>query len=360
MEQTFTEEGLIAQFLSALQEAPETVAHVVSREVGSNQDRVDAIIEAQIGGEPVVLIVEVKRSAFPRDVREAVWLLRKNLDRQSPSDRQSVPMVIAESISPGARSLLRDERVGYYDTSGSLYVPARRAYLFVDKPIPKRQARTLNALFTGRRAQVLHAIWLSREDWFGVHEIAQRASASATTASETLIALERQEWVVSKGLGPTKERRLSDPGALLDAWKTYQTSTRPTPLRHYFVPVSKFDQIISGLDSACAEHHATYAITGAAAAQIHAPYLSQVSQVQCRLAAGSAAEAVLETLDARPVREGWNLGVIESKSVDEFVFRQRISDAWFADPLQTYLDLLQGGGRSKEMAEHLRAERLNF
>jgi hypothetical protein len=62
---------------------------------------------------------------------------------------------------------------------------------------------------------------------------------------------------------------------------------------------------------------------------------------------------------ARAVREGWHLGVIESESVGEFAFLQRINDAWFADPLQTYLDLLQGGGRSKEMAEHLRTEPLS-
>ena len=357
MEEIFTEEGLLAHFLSALQEAPDTSAHITSREMGSDHG-VDAIVEARIGGEPVLLLIEAKRSAFPRDVREAVWQLRNYLTHQSPTGGQIVPMVIAESISPGARSLLREEHVGYYDTGGSLYVPARGAFLFVDKPIPKRQARSLNALFTGRRAQVLHAVWASREDWFGVHEIAQRASASPTTASETLIALERREWVISKGSGPTKERRLSDPRALLEAWTTHQASTRPTPLRHYYVPAPNIDDIILRLDRVSTEHRTNYAITGAAAAQAYAPYLSNISQLHCRLAAGPAAEAVLESLEARPVREGWNFGVIEAKSNGEFAFRQRINDAWFADPLQTYLDLLQGGGRSKEMAEHLRTERL--
>jgi hypothetical protein len=359
MKETFTEKDLIGHFLSALQEVPDTTANIASTEVSSSNGRADALIDAQIGGESVLLLVEAKRSAFPRDVREAVWQLRNYLAHHSSAARQIVPMVIAESISPGARSLLRQEHIGYYDTGGSLYVPARGAYLFVDKPIPKRHARSLSALFAGRRAQVLQAMWEDRQGWFGVHAIARRASVSPATASETLIALERREWVISKGSGPAKERRLADPRGLLDAWTAYQTAARPVPLRHYYVPGPKIDELVHHLDRSSEEHGATYAITGAVAAQAYAPYLSNISQLHCRLSAGAAAEAVLESLEARPVREGWNLGVIESKSAGEFAFRERINDAWFASPLQTYLDLLQGAGRSKEMAEHLRNERLS-
>jgi hypothetical protein len=109
MRVTFTEKDLIDHFLSALQEAPDTTANIASTEVGSSNGRADALIEAQIGGESVLLLVEAKRSAFPRDVREAVWQLRNYLTHHSPAARQIVPMVIAESISPGARSLLRQE-----------------------------------------------------------------------------------------------------------------------------------------------------------------------------------------------------------------------------------------------------------
>jgi hypothetical protein len=33
---------------------------------------------------------------------------------------------------------------------------------------------------------------------------------------------------------------------------------------------------------------------------------------------------------------------------------------WLASPIQIYLDLLRGEGRSKEMAEHFREERIGF
>jgi hypothetical protein len=76
---------------------------------------------------------------------------------------------------------------------------------------------------------------IANSDWFGVHEIAERAGVSPATASETLIAVERREWVEVRGAGPSKERRLNNPRALLDAWSNYQGSVKPKAVRHYYV-----------------------------------------------------------------------------------------------------------------------------
>lgn len=65
-------------------------------------------------------------------------------------------------------------------------------------------------------------------------------------------------------------------------------------------------------------------------------------------------------LDARVVSEGANLIVTETKSAAELLFRQQVGGAWLASPIQVYLDLLRGEGRAKEMAEHLRRERIGF
>ena len=62
--------------------------------------------------------------------------------------------LVAQSISPGAKELLRDERVGYYDSGGSLFLPAANIYVYVDKPPPKSLSRSIRSVFSGRRAQV--------------------------------------------------------------------------------------------------------------------------------------------------------------------------------------------------------------
>jgi hypothetical protein len=54
------------------------------------------------------------------------------------------------------------------------------------------------------------------------------------------------------------------------------------------------------------------------------------------------------------------LGIIEAKSQGDFLFRERERNVWLASPILAYLDLLQSDGRAKEMAEHLRLERIKF
>lgn len=43
-----------------------------------------------------------------------------------------------------------------------------------------------------------------------------------------------------------------------------------------------------------------------------------------------------------------------------FASREQVRSIWLASPIQVYLDLLGSEGRAKEMAEHLRKERIGF
>src|SRR5690606_33343139 len=103
--------------------------------------------------------------------------------------------LVAESLSPGAKELLRSEGVGYYDSGGSLYLPAPGAYIYIDKPPPKTLTKSVRTLFAGRRAQVLHALLVQHARWFGVTELAQQAMVSPATASQVLSELERFDWL---------------------------------------------------------------------------------------------------------------------------------------------------------------------
>jgi len=85
-------------------------------------------------------------------------------------------------------------------------------------------------------------------------------------------------------------------------------------MRRFFVPSVKTDAVAARLEGVCSSRGIDYAITYEAAAQRYAPFLSSVSQVRVRLPAGSATEAALGELGARPVSEGANLAVIDAKS----------------------------------------------
>lgn len=352
-----SERELINQFLAALRSLPEVQAELER----AGAPELDAQLALDVAGKPVHALVELRKVVYPRDVRQLVWRIR-DLARQQPAGEsgEALPVLIAESISPGAKELLHAERVGYYDSGGSLYLPARGAYLYVDRPPPKSLSRSMRSLFTGRRAQVLHGLLVRHQDWFGVKVLAEQTLVSPATASQVLTEMERFDWLESRGQGPSKQRHLREPAALLDAWAKELSSIRPPALRRYFVPAMKPDGLMERLGQVCEAHNVDYAVSFESAAQRYAPFLSAVSQVRCRLLAGSVGDAAIADLGARVVSEGANLAVIEAKSAGDLLFRERVGGVWLASPIQVYLDLLRGEGRAKEMAEHLRRERIGF
>jgi len=215
-------------------------------------------------------------------------------------------------------------------------------------------------MFSGRRAQVLLALLVQHQEWFGVMGLAQRAMVSPATASQMLTELERFDWMESRGQGPSKKRHLREPAALLEAWVKQLASLRPLSLRRYYVPAVKADTLLERVGEVFEAHDAQYAISHEAAAHRYAPFLSSVSQVRTRILIGSNADAAIGDLGARVVNEGANLVIIEAKSPGDLLFRERVGGIWLANPVQVYLDLLRGEGRAKEMAGHLRKERIGF
>lgn len=353
-----TERQLLDGLLETLLELPET--QVKLRGVNERPDgsgwKHDAQVDLWMGGTTTTLLVEVKKTLYPRDVRQALWRFRDFASRIP----HSVFFLVAESISPGAKDLLREWRVGYYDSGGSLFLITDNIYAYVDKPPPKSMSKSIRSLFSGRRAQVLQAVLMWQGEWIRVKDLAEEARVSSATASQVLMELERFDWVVSRGQGPSKERQLRKPSDLLDTWVTRLLEMQPLAMRRYFVPLVRAEGLVEKLGKACAENEVEYAITHEAAGQLYAPFLSTISQVRCRMLAEPSTDEVLNALGARSVTQGWNLGVIEVKSSGELLFRNLVNGTWLANPVQVYLDLIRSEGRAKELAMHLRKERIGF
>lgn len=353
------ERALIEQFLESFRGLPgvRTEPGALNSAAEVADQGFDAKVDLSFAGKSLVLLLEVKKAVYPRDVRQLLWQLRA-LNLGQSADAQ--PLLLADSISPGAKELLRAEHVGYYDSGGSLFLSAPGVYIYIDKPPPKTLEKSVRSLFSGRRAQVLHALLIHHDDWFGVTEVAERAHVAPSTASDVLSELDKFDWLVSRGQGPGKERHLREPAALLDAWGKQTASSRAPALRRYYVPGLKADALVERLAQVFDAHQVDYAVSYEAAAQRYAPFLSGISQVRTWMPPDSGADAAIAELDARVVSEGANLAVIETKSAAELLFRQQVGGVWLASTIQVYLDLLRGEGRSKEMAEHLRRERIGF
>ncbi|MDB5931065.1 MAG: hypothetical protein JWR60_2772 [Polaromonas sp.] len=359
-----TESQLIDQFLETIQALPDMHAE---RNDQANEKlpgirRCDAQIDVQIAGRSFTLLIKIQKTVYPRDVRQALWQLEQavQISPKAQSGYESVSMLVAESISPSAKALLKDARVSYYDSSGSLFLLAPGVYLCIDKPETKILFKTVRSLFSGRCAQVLHTLLMRHQHWFKGKELAEQALVSPATASQVLTELERFDWTVSRGKGPSKERRLSEPAALLDTWVKQLALLRPALLRRYYVPFVKPEALPEHLALVFSTHEASYAISAEAAAQRYAPFLSSVSQVRTRLLVGPVADAAITALGARVVSEGANLVIIDAVLPGELILREHVGGLWLASPVQVYLDLLRGEDRAREMAEHLRKEWIGF
>lgn len=360
------EQQMVERFLDALRAMPEVCAEVELDSPAQTRAKpswnYDARIGLQLDGRAVTLWVEIRKSLYPRDVRQILWRLRelRGEDSPVPDSRKEVFLLLAKSISPGAKDLLRKERVGYYDSGGSLFLSTNGIYLRVDKPAPKSMTRSMRSLFSKRRAQVLHALLIHHTEWFGVTALAKQSKVSAATVSEVLMQLERFDWLTSRGKGPRKERYLREPAALLDTW-IKQLDTIHQPVRHRLhAPAMQPNELIRKIGDIFETHSVEYAITHEAAGQCYAPFLTGFSQVHCRLLPDKAVDRALKEFDACAVSEDSNLTIIEIPSPDELLFRKQVDGIWLASPIQVYLDLMRGEGRSREMAEYLRREKIGF
>lgn len=352
------EEELLDELSHALSALPGASVYQRASEprVGSRYAP-DGVLDVDLNHHRFKLVVEAKRELFPRDVRQQVWRLRDYLNQMDDAG-EKVPMLIAGAISKGAREILQQERVGYFDLGGSLFVQSSGAYVLIERPLLKKAGRAFGSIFQGQRARVAQAVIGTAPRWMSVKELADETGVSPATASETLTEMERRDWLEVDGAGPAKLRRLRERGPVLDEWVRLIADQKPPRIERYYVPGGDAGQIARRLDEACRDVGAQYAVTAEAAAQAYAPYLSAISQVRCRIQGGRLHREVLARLDARPVSEGWNLGVIEDTGKRDIAVGERIDGVAYAPPVQVYLDLMQGSGRARELADHLRAERL--
>ncbi len=328
-----------------------------SRLESSRHDpRGHGVLEITVAGRDLALVIRTKKAVFPRDVRQIIEEMRSESRQTSPR----LAFLVAESISPGAKDLLQNEGVGYWDSGGSLFLIAPGTYVLIDRPPPKSLKRTMRTLFSGRRAQAILGILNSPDAWTNVAEIARMSGVSRPTVSHVMTELERQGFMQSRGSGPNKVRRVESPGELLDTWVSELPTLRTTRPRRFFVPGHKADRLAHEIARQLEERGVTYGLTGQAGAQRYAPFLSSFSVVALRVLLSPAVEEAIAGIDGHEVEEGANLEVFANKSEDEFNFRERVDDVWLLSPIQVYLDLLRDTGRSRELAAHLRREKIGF
>ncbi|RDS79638.1 hypothetical protein DWU98_16340 [Dyella monticola] len=326
--------------------------------------RLDLFLRLKVDGQHVDFAIELVRDAYPRDVASAI----AHVQSFAPKDRVPViHMVAANTLSKGARDLLRENGIGYFDLQGNLYIRWRRWLIDVRTQNVKTSSRKSAAskagldLFTDARACVVHAILHATRHhanpWLGVQEIAQMAGTSDFTCSKVLQELEKREWCEAEGTGPARRRRLVQPNALLDAWCEAWPPNKEKRTHWYcFVPpkAGALQQKLRSLVASIPDM-ITWAYSGAAPANMITPLLTAVTDAEIIIPPGQT-DLVAGALGVDAATKGYNLTIVERDSAS-LLFREAHGDGtWSASPYILYLDLMHGPGRNKELAANLRQQ----
>jgi hypothetical protein len=325
--------------------------------VGLSQIRPDALLQVDPPNTISFRIaVQYLRHAYPRDVQSAIFRLEA-LTRQNAWEADIVPLIAADAFSPGATDLLQKAKISYFDMQlGALMLRAPGFFvkiLPVQIPKGRRPTRSTMDLFTDARACVVHALLERHHQWLTVADVAQLAQSSTYTCSTVLQELEKRGWCEAEGSNHTFRRRLIMPNALLDAWASAWKSKKEQRTKWYtFIHGDRyFDALPGRIEKAGITF--PWAFTGTAAANAYAPLLTGNHAPELIIPRGKVAE-IVDALELKPVDKGGNVTLIERGPASLLFRREWTPDTWLASPFIMYLDLLNGLGRNKELAQNVR------
>lgn len=336
-----------------LEKIPILQVEGIEAEAVSGDWEPDLIARLLVDGRQHLLICEYKSNGQPRYARSALLELRNYVAQRAP---QATPIFIAPYISPAVRQLCEEKGVGYLDLEGN----ARIAFggVFIERVVadkPAAEQRELKSLFRPKSAQVLRAMLREPGRAWRVTELSEISGVSLGHVSNVRTGLIDREWARASDDGLV----LSEPDALLDAWRDSYTAPPGERLRFY-TPLHG-----SALEDAARGALGTEGDPGRAAfasfsaAQWLAPYGR--TGTHYFFADEDGLRKLQAALKLAPTSKGENVVVTVPK--DAGLLADTIEPAPGAvctSPVQTYLDLSIAGERGAEAADHLRQEKLSW
>ena len=268
-----------------------------------------------------------------------------------------VEVVFGRRLSRGAKDWLSSHHRGWVDESGDANVNLRTGLVIfrearvphLEKESPVRWTQTMIAAAEA----VLAGVPPTVEAVEPATGISRGASNNALARLEELKLLERPEG----SRGPRSARRVVDPDTFLDQYASAAASLgrkkRVIKLhRLWNDPLEAFQfEIASALNNTAK----SWAITGAAASALVAPYLSNFTVVELYVDDDlfSNRDQLADTLGGKVVDRGY---LIEVRALPTRISAQGpiVHGIHVALLARVYADLLAVGGRSAEAAHYLR------
>ncbi len=338
-----------ADTLRILRETPGIT--VITREPKQGRDHwTDAIV--RFAGTRARVAVEVKRRANAA----TAWQLL-----QSAKTHPGTPLLlIAGETTAEARQILQKHGVGVVDGLGNAHIALPGLFFHIEG---HRSPRRLEVdgpptRLSGKAGVAVQALLLHPKRAWQVHDVAKEAQISPGFAHRVLARLEAEGIVAVEGNGPNRVRRVTNPTALLDLYAEENVAI-PTRTLGYLLAQTP-PQLIKQLATNLGRTGTEYALTGAAAASVVAPFVTAIPIVEVWVMEKVAPEELYKGSQAHPVTEGPNVVFLQGKGDGPLVFREKTKDLWVVNRFQLYTDLRRDPRRGQEQADHLRREVIGF
>jgi hypothetical protein len=268
--------------------------------------------------------------------------------------------LVAEHFTTGALELLYAAGVNFMDDCRFVF-RHDAPFIAIDRGRPcgkpTKPARGPN--LGGKIGIAVQQMLLEDVEWWGVIELADAAKVAPGTAQAALKRLEQLDLVAVEGSGPNKRRRLRDRGAVLDTWTPHAQRERVRLLTTFILGQGPID-LARQVSQRLAQARIAHAVTGACAALLVAPHVTDVRTCEVWVDPATTESLVAAASGAARVEKGGNVVVLQAKT-DAPLFAARNADGVVvANPLRLYADLLEDPQRGNEQATFLRETVLGF
>jgi hypothetical protein len=272
---------------------------------------------------------------------------------------QTPLLLIARETTADARQILQNHGIAFVDGLRNAHIVLPGLFFHIEGRQPRAPKSVVAPTrLRGKAAVAAQALLLQPNRAWQVHDLAKQARISPALAHRVLARLEAERILAAEGKGPNRVRRVTNQTALLDL---YAEEDAPAATRTPAYLLAQTQQeLLTGLATNLERAGIKYAVTGAAAASIVAPFVTAIPITQVWVTTKAGREELCAAAQAKLVSSGANLVFLQAKGDSPLVFREKLKDLWLVNRFQLYADLRRDPRRGQEQADHLRREVIGF
>lgn len=264
-------------------------------------------------------------------------------------DPRAIPLLVTPTLTPRARSVLRERRLNHADFTGTVFIRAEGLIVDIDgepdMAVPIAPSR-INP-FADKASIVIRTFLAEPNLPLRVTDVARRADVTKGWVSLVATELEARGYLVQTGA----QYRLADPVRVLHDWST-QYAWRDNRVTS-FVAGYSYREVLDLLPKVLERFPDSAALTLLAGAELLAPHVAH-EQIHLYVRSRHVPEVrdrIRQTLFLEPTEAGGTVHLVEPYYAQSAFFDKRVVHQLpVVSPVQLYLDLLQYPLRGREAA----------